>query len=47
MKGRTIYAICGKWMPRARDYCARSAGHRDSCRTRYALDCQAEARRAA
>lgn len=47
MKGRLISIVCGRWMPLARDYCARSRGHRGGCRTRYALDCQAEARRVA
>ena len=30
--------ICGAWMPKARERCAREAGHRDCHRTRWALD---------
>jgi hypothetical protein len=28
---------CGKWMPRAKDYCARMPGHGSECRTAAAL----------
>lgn len=28
---------CGKWMPRAKDYCARRPGHQAECRTAAAL----------
>ena len=28
---------CGKWMPRARQYCARTPGHKSDCRTAAAL----------
>jgi hypothetical protein len=26
-----VKELCGKWMPRGREYCARSAGHKDQC----------------
>jgi hypothetical protein len=29
--------LCGKWMPRARAYCARRPGHQAECRTETAL----------
>jgi hypothetical protein len=28
---------CGKWMPRAKDYCGRRPGHQSDCRTAAAL----------
>jgi hypothetical protein len=28
---------CGKWMPRAKEYCARRPGHEDDCRTAAAM----------
>lgn len=40
--------VCGIWMPRAHERCARRAGHAaNDHRTRYALECQKLARRAA
>jgi hypothetical protein len=29
---------CGKWMPRAKEYCARRPGHTEDCRTEKALE---------
>lgn len=26
-------AVCGRWMPRKRTYCARKPGHQGECRT--------------
>lgn len=37
-KPRNRAARCGAWMPQAKEPCARIAGHRDSHRTRFALD---------
>lgn len=34
--------LCGKWMPIAKENCARTLGHRYQCRTRVNLDRQNE-----
>jgi hypothetical protein len=36
--------LCGKWMPRARDYCARKPDHQAECRTAKALEDHREAK---
>jgi len=38
---------CGAWMRNAREQCYRLQGHRDSHRTRYAMECDNASRRAA
>jgi hypothetical protein len=37
VSGQPTGGRCGKWMPRARDYCGRMPGHRGECRTVAAL----------
>lgn len=37
--------LCGVWMPKAKEPCARMAGHADEHRTRYALDNLRDSRR--
>lgn len=41
-QGRGVHhnarVTCGEWMPKAAEFCARRRGHRDTHRSRYALD---------
>ncbi len=44
-RGPYLGTLCGRLMPIAKTVCARSVGHRDSCRSRAVLDAQTSSRR--